>query len=461
MANSGKGPEPSSAARRSAWALLIGVVLATGVLSGGHAESLDEALAAAYASNPTLLAAQAELRHTDELVPQALAGWRPQAGATLGGGYSDFNSTATSVGGTNNTHNLSTSSGPTAVASVNVKQQLYKFGLSDTVSQAKNTMRADRARVAAVEQDTLLRAATAYVDALKAQYDLKFSIDHQQVLKRQLETAQRRLKLGEIRNSDLAQTEASYAAATAQRTQAEGELAAARETYRAVVGHAPGTLVIPNLPKSLPATEGQVLDAAEASPAVTAADYSERAARNGVEAAHGQKLPEFYLQGSAEPTGGSLLALMSVPIYTGVLDSQVRSAKDVVSQRRLEADAQRRQARQDAMSAWQQLQTARANAVSFDSQLHAAELAAGSVAREQSAGLRTVYDVLVARQGVLNAQLSLTGARRDATVAAFQTLATIGRLSARDLGLDVPYYSPETHYRNVKDKWWGTGPELK
>ncbi|MBL8659696.1 MAG: TolC family outer membrane protein [Rhodospirillales bacterium] len=450
-----------SAATRALRAFLSCIIWVVGTVSIGHAESLDDALVSAYVSNPTLLAAQAGLRHTDELVPQALAGWRPQAGASIGGGYADSNSAATSIGGTNSTHNLSTSQGPTAVATLTVRQQIYKFGLSDTVSQAKNTVRANRAQVASEEQDTLLRAATAYVDTLKAQYDLRFSVDHQQLLKSELETTQRRLNLGEVRNSDVAQSEASYAAATAQRTQAEGLLAVSRETYRAVVGHEPGNLAIPDLPKGLPATEEQVLAAAESNPAVSAADYAERAARDGVEAAYGEKLPDFYLQASAEPTGGHVLALMSVPIYTGVLDSKVRSAKELVEQRRLDADAQRLQARQSAMSAWQQLQTARANVNSFEAQVHAAELAAASVAREQNAGLRTVYDVLVARQQVLDSQLSLTGARRDAVVAAYQTLAAIGRLSARDLGLDVPYYDDKSHYRSVKDKWWGTGPDMK
>jgi len=56
----------------------------------------------------------------------------------------------------------------------------------------------------------------------------------------------------------------------------------------------------------------------------------------------------------------------------------------------------------------------------------------------------------------LNARVSLTGARRDAFQAAFEVLASIGHLTARDLGLDVPYYDPERHYDQVRAKWWGT-----
>jgi hypothetical protein len=46
-------------------------------------ESLPEALAKAYQSNPQLNAERARQRATDENVPQALAGYRPQIVASL------------------------------------------------------------------------------------------------------------------------------------------------------------------------------------------------------------------------------------------------------------------------------------------------------------------------------------------------------------------------------------------
>src|SRR5262245_31352535 len=41
------------------------------------AETLNEALVSAYSGNPTLRAQRAQQRSTDEVVPQALSGWRP------------------------------------------------------------------------------------------------------------------------------------------------------------------------------------------------------------------------------------------------------------------------------------------------------------------------------------------------------------------------------------------------
>src|SRR5262245_31136752 len=66
------------------WAILA--VNATTV-GAARATTLYEALAAAYASNPTLDAARAQLRATDEGVPQVLSEWRPSVVGTVQGGH--------------------------------------------------------------------------------------------------------------------------------------------------------------------------------------------------------------------------------------------------------------------------------------------------------------------------------------------------------------------------------------
>ena len=54
--------------------------------TAARAESLPEALVKAYQTNPQLNAERARQRATDENVPQALAGYRPQiiAGLSVG-----------------------------------------------------------------------------------------------------------------------------------------------------------------------------------------------------------------------------------------------------------------------------------------------------------------------------------------------------------------------------------------
>ena len=73
-------------------AVVAGALLALAApLAPAAAETLAEALALAYANNPTLRAARATVRVADEAVPQALSGWRPTVrfNSTYGKQYTD------------------------------------------------------------------------------------------------------------------------------------------------------------------------------------------------------------------------------------------------------------------------------------------------------------------------------------------------------------------------------------
>src|SRR5215468_2992995 len=66
-------------ARSVVWvgrAALVAVAVSL-MATAASAETMNEAMAAAYANNPNLQAARAQLRQVDEQVPQALANWRP------------------------------------------------------------------------------------------------------------------------------------------------------------------------------------------------------------------------------------------------------------------------------------------------------------------------------------------------------------------------------------------------
>src|SRR5947209_17376986 len=66
--------------------ICLAAVMCVVFAAPAHAESLPEALAKAYQTNPQLNAERARQRATDENVPQALAGYRPQIVASLSAG---------------------------------------------------------------------------------------------------------------------------------------------------------------------------------------------------------------------------------------------------------------------------------------------------------------------------------------------------------------------------------------
>ena len=95
------------------------------------------------------------------------------------------------------------------------------------------------------------------------------------------------------------------------------------------------------------------------------------------------------------------------------------------------------------------------------SRCKANELALEGARAEHSVGTRTVLDVLNAEQELLNSQVALVTARRDAYVAGFQLLNAMGQAEADDLGLDGgPLYDPLGNYRRVAGNWndWAERP---
>lgn len=440
-------------------ALLVAVSWGAGSVS---AETLREALALAYENNPRLLSSRAELRATDEFVPQALSGWRPTV--TLDGQVGQEWEDSSVAGSEDRT--------PRA-ANLGVTQPLYRGGRTVAgTRQAENQVFAQREVLESVEQNVLFEAVVAYMDVLRDEAVLRLNINNEQVLQRQLEAARDRFEVGEITRTDVAQAESRLSGANASRIAAEGQLTTSRAVYRQVIGQMPGTLVQPGPARELPASESEAVALSDDNPNVQAAIYIERAAREGVDVVFGELLPEVSLRGDlttgedvtrsgVQSDSAAILAQVVIPLYeAGATHSRVREAKERVSQRRQDIETQRRFAAQDATNAWRALETARAQIMSFESQVRAAEIALEGVQQEAAVGSRTVLDILDAEQELLDARVSLVRAQRDEVVASYQLVAAVGRLTAAELDLPVEIYDVERHYEEVRDKWWGVGPTI-
>ena len=425
-----------------------------------HAETLLEALAKAYATNPSLQSARATLRATDEGVSQAISGWRPSL----------------SVTGTASAKQQETNADPGNKIDTNPKtlglslsQSLYAGGQTTAaISSAENTVRAQRARLLTSEQTVLLNAASAYLNVLRDQAVVELNLKNEQVLASQLEATQDRFNVGEITRTDVHQAESRLAGSTADRIQAQGDLEASRANYANLMGEAPGTLVTPNLGLPLPGSLDEALSQSEDSnPTVLAAIYDEKAARDSIDNTRGQLLPSVDLSGTAtrslDTTSDNYWAnayeakvTMSVPLYqSGSVYSQLRAARQTAAASRLTADQTKRDAAEQVRSAWETLVTTRARIEAIKTQVRAAETALEGVQREASVGSRTVLDVLDAEQELLNARVNLVKSQRDKTVAALTVLSSVGNLTAADLNLPVDLYDAQGHYRDVRGKWFG------
>jgi TolC family type I secretion outer membrane protein len=442
---------------------VAGCVLAFG-LGAARAETLMEAMILAYQNNPTLQAQRASLRATDEGVPQALAGWRPLVEIVGDGGFEADR--GDDIDGTD--------SGATYGASLRVTQNIYAGGgtVAD-VQRAEDTVRAERARLASIEQTVLLNAVQAYMNVFRDEAVLRLNINNERVLLRQLEATRDRFNVGEVTRTDVSQAEARVSGATADRTQAEGDVQISRGIYEQIIGKLPEALQKPAAVIDLPDSRQETVQTAlDNNPDVVAALFDERASVSNVKVQNSDLLPRVDVVGQGGRTGSevgsstyrnsaSIVAQLTVPLYQrGFATSRVREAKQVVGRNRMRLLEARRAATEDANNAWETLVTARARINSFRAAVRANRIALEGVRQEALVGSRTVLDVLDAEQELLDAQVNLVRAERDETVAQYQLMSAVGRLTAPSLKLNTDYYDPGHHYDKVRDKLWGLGEDI-
>ena len=441
------------------------ILLATAAFAVGagqvSAETLVQAMVSAYSGNPTLQAERARQRGTDELVPQALSGWRPTVSAdgSISKVWEDSSGSPSSE------------NDPKSVA-IGLSQPIFRgFKTINGTKAAEANVEAGKQSLLAIEQDILFQAIQAYMNVIRDRQIVVLRQQNVGVLQKQLTAADERFKVGEITRTDVAQSRARVSGARSSVASATATLAASVANYINIVGHKPGSLKYPKLAK-LPRTLEQAQAAAsEINPNILAAAYVEEASAYNIEVVKGDLLPSASFDASARfndnPQDGTsrseraqIEGVLTIPLYeAGRVYSSVREAKHVASQRRLEVIQAGRSVRESVAISWNNLVAAREIIRSAKEQVSAAQLALDGVRQEYFVGSRTTLDVLDSETEVVNARITLVSAERDQIVAAYQILGSIGRLTARDLALPVDYYDADENYLNVRGKWFGTGAD--
>ena len=423
----------------------------------------------AYETNPELDAAREGQKATDEGVAQAEANWRPTINLQGSYGYETL-----SVGsGFGNAPAQTLGSHP-VTAGVQLTQNVYRGGRTAAeISKAKALVRSGVAQLSLSEEGVLLDAVTAYMNLVRDDTTVHYRQANVTALQQQLDASEEEFKVGELTRTDVAQSRARLADAQADLVNAQGQSGVSRSNFEHVIGRPAETLEQnPPLPK-LPSTQDQaVAISMHENPAITAAVESEKAAEYAVTDAVGALLPTVTLnaqyqlsQDSLESTEGtgvqhitSVVGQVTIPIYQGgAEDSAVRQAKDQRSQAEIEIADTQRQTVAAAQTAWQAYTVAKGSIASDEIAVKANQEAFEGVKAEQQVGSRTVLDVLNAQQELLNAQVALVSAQRDAQVAAYQLLSALGWLTAKKLALKVQVYDPSRNYKDNATRWFGFG----
>jgi outer membrane protein len=433
-------------------ALLMSAALSAAPVS---AETLQDAIAAAYSANPQVAAARAQLRQLDEGVPIAWSNKLPSIGARL----LFAQDLSPSFG------NL----GQTWQAGVSINQAIWEGGrLRTNVAIATARVEAARARLIAIEYRVIVQTVTAYADVLRTAESVRLNENQVKVLQQQLRASRDRFEVGDLTRTDVAQSEARLAAAEANLMVARSQEVQAEQAYERLVGRPPKDLAPLPAPPPQPANMTEARDMALATnPDLTAARLDEKVAEGDVRLAKQQRAPAVGVEAQGAYTRATgpffgisgfvprLAVTATMPLYTGgLIAAQVRQAKARESETLELIDQTERVVAETASNSWIQLKTSEAVIQSAKTAVGANALASEGVRRENEVGSRDILDVLNAEQELLNARVTLVQAERDRYVAIYQLLETIGRLEPVLADVGVGRYDPNVNFREVKGDSW-------
>ena len=410
-----------------------------------QAQSLSEALSAAYNNSGLLEQNRALLRAADEGVAQSVAATLPVINWSVSANRTRITTPVTS---TTNSAN----------ARISGSLVLYDGGTGDLGIEAqKEIVLATRQSLRSIEQDVLLRAVQAYTNVLSAQEFLRLRESNVRLITQEFRAAQDRFEVGEVTRTDVSLAEARLASARSLLAAAQGDLAIASAEFNAAVGQ------MPTSPRAVsPAPVSQTLNEARAfavrnHPRILEAQHSVAAAEINIRRAEAATSPRVTLDGfvSIDQDGNDTSQIgvnVGGPIYAGgLIYSQYRQ---VLSNR----DAARsglllvtQSVEQQVANAFAQVQVARATRQASEQQISAAQVAFDGVREEAQLGARTTLDVLNAEQELLDARAGQIAAQAQEVVASYALLSAMGILTADHLNLAVQQYDPSAYYNMVKD----------
>lgn len=458
--------------------------LRAGLLAGGcltlalagasaRADTLRDALIAAYQTNPTLESARAQQRATDEGVPIARAAGLP-----------NLSSTETFVRNVKQSENSLTAPSKTFTADGQLGVPIYSGGaVKNRIKAAKIRVEAGQADLRATEASIFSQVVAAYMDVIRTEAIVGLNRKNVSVLETNLQATSDRFQIGDLTRTDVAQSQSRLAVAQSDLRTAEANLASARETYIRFVGRAPETLEAPPPLPNLPATaDDAAAIALDSNPDLIGARERTKAADKDIDVAGAGRLPTLRLFGqgsynnyfntlargvvaanvSQSDSSAQAGAQLSIPIFQGGLPAAQRRQAQATASATLEQEiATERDVIAQVRSAYTSWNASNDLIRSSQVAVDAAALSLEGVRAENSVGNRTILDILNAEQELLNAQVTLVTARRNAYVAGFTLLAAMGRAEARDLNLDGGIlYDPQLNYDRVKGKFmdWGNDP---
>jgi len=432
----------------------LAVLAALGVWAAAplaQAETLSDALIAAYRNSNLLDQNRALLRAADEDVASAVADVRPVVSFALQSTYR--NTEVTNFFG----QEFTTDSLNTA-ATLSWDLTLLDFGRNAlAIEAAKETVLATREALVDVEQRVLILAVQSYVQTRLSQEIVGLRESNVRLITQELRAANDRFEVGEITRTDVALAESRLAAARSELAVAQGDLLVARESYKAATGAYPGTLAAPPVAPEIPNTLGEAQAVAlrshpilhQVQHQVTVADLNVARAEAEMKPSLNARALVGVQQGGVESE--SLALSLNQTIYAGgKLSALYRRALAGRDSSRAGLHQTALTVQQNVGNAWSNLMVSSARITATRLQIAAAQTAFDGMREEAKVGARTTLDVLNTEQDLLDAQAARLSAEATRYFGIYALLQTMGLLTVEHLGLGIPAYDVSAYYNAVK-----------
>lgn len=448
----------------------LSLALALSCAGAAHAEDLMQIYQEARTSDPTLAGAEATKLATDENVDQARSALLPQIGV-------DLSYTRTRSGDNNTSMVLLdpighpgeytevygvTNNQRTRTTRASLSQSILDISKWTALKASRYTAQAGAATYDAAQQQLIINTAQAYFNVLTALDALRFADANEKALGRQLEQAKQRFDVGLAAITDVNDAKAQHDQAVASVISNQNNVDQAREAVRQLTNKEPGEFkkLREDLPLDHPTPDDPTawVDVAlKNNPSLQSAALQVDAANANINTARAGHLPTItgsisygkspswgdmrYSGHPAEhnyagdPKWGSTIGLtLNVPIFSGgYTQSRVRQsiyqrdyAQDQFEFGRRQVEAATRNSYRSVIAGASEVEATKAAVVSAQSSVEATQ--AG-----YEVGTRTIVDVLISQQTLLQAQSQYSAARHAFVMNGLLLKQAAGVIEVKDL----------------------------
>jgi len=406
-------------------------------VTSAQAESLTQLIPDLLQTNNLIKASEATVDSANEQIRVSKSGWFPTLDVTSTYGHEKQKKPK----GTDDTDFVS------RAVDLSVTQLLWDFGNVDSqIRSSRIGLTRAEADLELRRQEVTLRGVSAFLNLRRAHETLMFALESENNIKKQTDLEDALVRGGAGLSTDVLQSKRQLASAQARRVQAEGQLALARNEYRAVFLNDVTDLHAlrkPLLPiELLPTSLEDALDIAfRENPALLVAMADTGLARENVNTTRSSSFfPKVDAVGESKyknDVGGSsgeqteyfakLQMTFNFNLGMTAVNSLKAAESSATSSSKTEA-FQRESVEQRVRNAWDNLQVNRTN---FEFLRNEAAIAAEFLElarKERQLGNRQLQDVLQGETALINANSNAAAAETDIAIGIYEMLASMGRL---------------------------------